>query len=261
MKKTKVINSRIDQSMVDPTIKHITIDGTGLELRYYGDIHGDLDSFGRYILVDNSIIIACGDFGVGFTTKKRDMASLRDLNLKCKDHNVIVVALRGNHDNPDYFNGDYLNKFSNVLLAPDYTILSVNDQNILCVGGNVSVDKERRTEGKSWWCGERLEYSEDKLRTIRNYVHENNITIDVIASHCSPYDGFPKTDFDINLLPDWLRYEVLEDINKMRSIFEFIKHEINNDVKVIFGHYHTHQIAKLYGNDIISAGMSHSITI
>ena len=54
--------------------------------------------------------------------------------------NNWIVFVRGNHDNPAYFDGVQFNH-KRFLAVPDYTILSACNHTILCVGGAVSIDR------------------------------------------------------------------------------------------------------------------------
>jgi hypothetical protein len=56
--------------------------------------------------------------------------------------------IRGNHDDPYYFNNKVFS-YSNVELLEDYTILTVGNDNILCVGGAISIDRLYRLETDS----------------------------------------------------------------------------------------------------------------
>jgi len=74
-----------------------------------------------YSLTD-SLIIQCGDFGVGFAEKQMYVDFFRKLNKKLKLKNNILFVLRGNHDSPEYFNDKII--FSNIKLVSDYSIIS-----------------------------------------------------------------------------------------------------------------------------------------
>ena len=65
------------------------------------------------------------------------------LNAVLRKINSVLYCIRGNHDDPSYFNDNIINK-SNVKLIKDYSIISVGDKNILCIGGAVSIDRKYR---------------------------------------------------------------------------------------------------------------------
>ena len=51
--------------------------------------------------------------------------------------------VRGNHDDPAYFNGEKISheRFRTI---PDYSVIHVCDHNIFCVGGAISIDRYNR---------------------------------------------------------------------------------------------------------------------
>lgn len=48
--------------------------------------------------------------------------------------NNWIVFVRGNHDNPAYFEGTTFS-YKRFIAVPDYTILQACNHSILCVGG------------------------------------------------------------------------------------------------------------------------------
>ena len=112
---------------------------------FCGDIHGEYDVIPNFIRdhkLYNVAVIVVGDFGIGFEVMKTEIKRLNYLNNRMKHTNSKLFAIRGNHDNPLYFTGEF--DKSNVKLLPDYTILNLNDNNILCIGGAISVDRKQR---------------------------------------------------------------------------------------------------------------------
>ncbi len=54
--------------------------------------------------------------------------------------NNWIVFVRGNHDNPAYFEGTTFS-YKRFIAVPDYTILQACNHSILCVGGAISIDR------------------------------------------------------------------------------------------------------------------------
>ena len=54
--------------------------------------------------------------------------------------NNWIVFVRGNHDNPAYFDGAMFNA-KRFITVPDYSILQACNHTILCVGGAISIDR------------------------------------------------------------------------------------------------------------------------
>ena len=76
--------------------------------------------------------------------------------------NNWIVFVRGNHDNPAYFDGAtfYYKRF---IAVPDYTILQACNHTILCVGGAISIDRIYRIN----------EWNKRKYRVHSNEAQEN----------------------------------------------------------------------------------------
>lgn len=112
-----------------------------------GDIHGDFKQLVhkcciQYGMTDTLIIVA-GDCGFGFERP----GYYENLYSKCsrrlsKTDNWLVF-IRGNHDNPAYFNLQPIHH-SRWMTLPDYSVIKACGHTILCVGGAISVDRSLR---------------------------------------------------------------------------------------------------------------------
>ena len=71
-------------------------------------------------------LLKVGDFGIGFTEKFNDMTTLGQLSNFLKERNIQMYAIRGNHDDPDFFDGHLENYFDNLHLLPDYTVINID---------------------------------------------------------------------------------------------------------------------------------------
>ena len=90
-------------------------------------------------------MIFCGDFGFGFSSPQHETEELLKSNNICQEFNVKCYVLRGNHDDPSYYNTDEPKiNLSNIKTISDYTIIQTPEHNILCVGGAISVDRVNR---------------------------------------------------------------------------------------------------------------------
>ena len=88
----------------------------------------------QYQLTDTLLIVA-GDCGFGFEKKEYYEQIVRRNAKRMNQANNWIVFVRGNHDNPAYFDGAMLN-FKRFVAVPDYSILQVCNHTILCVGGS-----------------------------------------------------------------------------------------------------------------------------
>lgn len=205
------------------------------KIYFTGDIHGEFMPLvfvltKRYNLSDCSVIV-CGDIGMGFYKFNYYIDMFKSMNKKLAKKNIQLYFIRGNHDNPDYFNctPEELTSFSHVHLVRDYTVLNIGNHNVLCVGGATSIDKKYRTKDIDWWEFENvLPY--DKLNC------ENNV--DIVATHCTPifcqpsYKRMPWMDDELD------EKSRVDRIQLAKMYFDLIK---NNELKYWFyGHYHNH---------------------
>lgn len=213
-----------------------------------GDIHGEFVAFIKKIksldLKDCSVIQA-GDFGLGFSLLKKELSRLSFLNSFLSARNIQLYAIRGNHDNPMYFNGDKSYKFSNITLVPDYTILPIEGRNVLFVGGAISVDRKPnpkitnwgkpwsgRKQGSSYWSDEGFVLDEEKLRAMTG--------VDTVITHSAPSFLAPTLKIGAE---DWFESDpTLEaELDKERSDLSnmhFILAQKNNVLTWCYAHFH-----------------------
>jgi len=120
-----------------------------MEIRFIGDVHGRWDRYKKLIKgIDKSLQV--GDFGVGFRNPvtEQEFSSPPYDQMAKGEHRFI----RGNHDNPAKCSSHpfWIKDGGSVFGRAD----------IFCVGGAVSIDKDRRTENYDWWHDEELSYKE-----------------------------------------------------------------------------------------------------
>lgn len=196
-----------------------------------GDIHGEFATM-RYKLetagVQDAYIIQVGDFGMGFHRPGFYEAALSRLNVWLLKSNNHMYVIRGNHDDPDYFNTTN-NPFnlSNITLLADYTELTLLDKKMLFVGGAISVDRCFRVPGKSYWIGEPFVLKEDF--PFDKY--------DCVVTHARPtQSGLFST---MHKIRDWLDKDAsLEsDLNIEAELISRL-YELTKPPVWIFGHYH-----------------------
>ncbi|MDB4314467.1 metallophosphoesterase [bacterium] len=143
-----------------------------------GDIHGEF-SWLRSELISKDIrdctMICVGDFGVGFVGGlRREQNRLEKLNYILAKRNVNLLSIRGNHDDPAYWNEIDLG-FSNIELIPDYTFREIEGEKFFFVGGGISIDRKFRTPNVSYW-------NDETVCLIEGFVRE----CDVLVTHSAP---------------------------------------------------------------------------
>ena len=221
---------------------------------FIGDIHGNFNFLIKEInskQITDCVLIQVGDFGIGFSDKETDVKILLTLNEFLKSGNNIMYVIRGNHDNPKFFDGTY--QYSNLILLSDYTFLNIEGKNILFVGGAVSIDRSPRKRDmlmqsnnsiikESYWYDETFVLNEEK---IKNLIDINIVVTHTAPIYCAPLVangfGYLVEDYarrDSNLLED-LKFE-REQITKMFDILN-IRNEITHH---FYGHFHRRTTTK-----------------
>lgn len=236
-----------------------------MRILYLGDIHGNFGLINQYIdLYDikDAHIIQVGDFGVGFNLFQKEKRMLEMFHHKLVKNNVFVWAIRGNHDFKPYFDNDPFG-FTNIRLVKDYTVLTLEGRNILCIGGAVSVDRTWRKTKKqmegiyeeytiangidSWWPDETFQLDENKLGEMRN--------IDIVVTHtcpdyCPPDNTFGFGPFVEGIIRDTgdtdLRGDLMFERNQMTNAFNILR--MNNNIQNhYYGHFHKSENIHMYG--------------
>jgi Icc-related predicted phosphoesterase len=152
-----------------------------LPILIHGDNHGQWDRLARLIdqkEIKDCILISVGDCGIGFVSYEKQMRQCIDLNNRFKKRGIQYYAIRGNHDDPAYFDGSV--NLSNFKLLSDYHTEIFNNQKFLFVGGGISIDRLLRTLDHSYWINEAFVLDQSKI-----------IDCDVLITHSAPYWNGP----------------------------------------------------------------------
>ena len=215
-------------------------------LYFCGDIHGEIKKLvwnlvNRYKVTSSDIII-CGDYGVGFSSSPKiyeDELYNCYIHKRLEKNDINIYVVRGNHDNPEWFDGNH--DYPRLKFLKDHNILELSGLRIYPIGGGVSMDRKWRInynhmkEGfgsskRIWWENERI-VRETKLPS----------KVDIIVSHMAPmyfrpiYTRTPSIDLDI-----W------KDSVDDRLYLDYVFREIIFS-RWIFGHYHTSITESLEG--------------
>ena len=226
------------------------IDITG-DCYVVGDIHGDAlvlaDLFSVYDIKDCTLILL-GDVGIW---KYRDYKRYMHLDKAAIERNIMIYAFRGNHDNPAFFavNDDsspilkrFWDKFTNFKVLPDLTVLNVNGNSGIVIGGALSIDRPFRksfVRGKhnsakfynndDWWVGE-------NLPSTRNIDEK----FDFILTHTGPRPPkirpLNEDNCSFFILDPTLTDAVIAEEQRLDEIYEQFKPK-----KWWFGHFHINE--------------------
>jgi len=225
-----------------------------------GDIHEHLEVITNKVKVYdlvNIVIFQLGDFGVGFgyngpTLPRKEKKRLQLLNTFLKKRCVFLYVVRGNHDNPNFFDGKH--NHTNIVFMQDYDVVEIGENKYLGIGGATCVDRKRnpnfkdyrgkdfpgRRENIDWWPGaEKVVYDEEKLKDL--------VGIDVVLTHTCPDFVYPPVIG--GTVPRWAEYdpELPGELIEERKIVTDIYNKLNelNYIKLwYFGHFHQTKIEK-----------------
>lgn len=216
-----------------------------------GDIHGDFKGVVfklciQYNLKDTLLIVA-GDCGFGFELPGYYEQIYNSVAKRLHKANNWIVFVRGNHDNPAYFNEERV-AYKRWRCVPDYSVIQACGHSILCIGGAVSIDRQRRIEDNArrlerghnrtacWWPDETPVYNEDAIDSIPAEVQ-----IDTVVSHTAPsFCGLNEHRF----LRSWAAEDpkLLTDVTAERKTMDRIHKRLLDDRHPVrqwlFGHFH-----------------------
>lgn len=221
-----------------------------------GDIHGEwsviLNHLRKISHFDNEerkniCYIQVGDFGIGYNKVENEVAKLKILNEELVKHESDLFIIRGNHDDPEWFKIDvyteYKEKLSNIFFVPDYTVLNIDLENILFVGGAVSIDRNyNKMRGGKYWPDEVVKFDYEFVDKLRD--------IDRMICHTSPDFVEPLT-FN-NLVYSYAMNDdlLLGDLTTERSnMTKLVTALMNNNKLKGFYYGHFHRNYRFYHNE------------
>lgn len=169
-----------------------------------GDVHGELEinkfsskNFpAQKELTKNDYVIVCGDFGCVWSGHK-DKFWLDWLENK----NFTTLFCDGNHENfsllneypVEEWNGGKVHKIRpSVIHLMRGQVFTIDDQKFFTFGGALSIDKQYRKEGISWW-KEEIPSTAEFAEAIDN-LEKHDLTVDVIITHTAPSLVIQKKD-------------------------------------------------------------------
>lgn len=210
--------------------------------------------------VTNAVLVVCGDCGFGFNKQAYYETELRPIQNMLEEQNLILLFLRGNHDDPDYFkevNGKF--NFNNIKFIPDYSILKTDKTVSLCIGGAVSQDRSWRLKENIrlnrytrsfkrlvYWDDERVQYNHEMLLEVA----KSGLNVDSLITHTIPFEFLSKNVLESVTDNSWYKSdsEIVKDIdiesNLLKDIYTVL---ITNGIKIKwwgFGHIHNEFFSK-----------------
>lgn len=224
-----------------------------------GDIHGDFNLLVYKLCVQyqmkDTVLIVAGDCGFGFGKKEYYEQMARRNAKRMNEANNWIVFVRGNHDNPLYFDGKQF-KHKRFIAIPDYSILLACKHTILCVGGGISIDRRYRMEewkkycaknrmcpntedkfGKNFYWSDEAPVYNDEMLTLIN----QKFAIDTVITHTAPdfCEQINKNGLhsfaasDENLLKD-----VEDERTTMTKLYDRLVYDAHPLTHWYYGHFH-----------------------
>lgn len=206
---------------------------------FLGDIHGNFSLLTEQLMsaqFNNTQIIQVGDFGVGFN-REGESRLLTLMNEACKQRNITLYVIRGNHDDPSYFT-DLSNEYSNILFVKDNTFLQLNGLTYFLSGGAISIDRCIRKVGINYWVDEGVDINFNRLESdLLKYPK-----IDIVVTHSSPSFAFP-TQYE-RIVHAYMRRDsnLDRELRHERAIITKLYGLLlsKNIQHWIYGHFHAH---------------------
>lgn len=208
-----------------------------------GDVHGlfhdlyaKIERYGSAI--SNTDLFILGDANVGFNPTYEKYNLWPALNAYLRQYNTMLYVIRGNHDNPSWFDGKH--DFKHIKFLPDYSILHTTDADgnamlALILGGGISINRTapRMIENKAWFRDEQFVLDKTFLANVRN--------VDMVLSHtcpdfCHP-TGLSNSIFSWAKNDPTLVDELIIERKSMTAAYNILSE--NNKIKQwYYGHFH-----------------------
>jgi len=215
-------------------------------LFFLGDTHGDNSLIGGHLMkgkaerIESKAIVHVGDFGIGFgNTLCEEYRKLDKLNTKLIEQNITLYIVRGNHDDPSWFDGKVYDN-TNIIFVKDHTLLTIklSDRTkpvkIYCNGGAVSIDRTKGT------------YFTDEKFTCPSDTELLDIPtdLDAIVTHSRPLGCYPTMYNEAVMrwceIDKDLDFDLRKEQLALKRMFESIRerNDSANNIIHYFGHFH-----------------------
>ena len=217
-----------------------------------GDIHGDYTQliFKACICkkMTDTLIVVAGDCGFGFNKP----GYYENVYNKCRERlakaNNWIVFVRGNHDNPAYFDGQQVN-YERWKAVPDYSVLKACGHTILCVGGAVTMERTWREaspyhhfhptnpfQPDLYWPAEVPVYDQAMLDVVTEACAVDTVITHTAPSFCEPKEK--RTLWQWSAEDITLHRDVKKERKVMDGIYTFLKENGHPLEHWFYGHFH-----------------------
>lgn len=213
---------------MSPNPPHIRLKNRPLVL--LGDLHAQWGKLLKKIETDgleNLTLLCVGDLEIGAKYhEKSELQALSKLNDAFKTHRVEFLSLRGNHDNPAFFEGPKRVELSHFQLLPDYSTLQYGEHTLQVVGGATSIDRVARISPFNYWPTEGVQTHPHLCQRVHTLITHT------APAHCHP-QTLPPTVYEWAQEDPELLNDIKREREKLSEIFELCKPKCH-----IYGHFH-----------------------
>lgn len=210
-----------------------------------GDIHGEIkrlvhDATHR-LKIRCADIFVVGDFGAGFGRPNSMDVRYREIRSALEANDICLYTIRGNHDDPAFFDGQH--DYERLHFLPDHKMIELCGKRIHPIGGAVSTDidlidpltrKSRRTINESLikhGSSKRVWWQNEALVQITEGLPES---ADIIVSHEAPLSFAPTLTREPHM-----REDTWQQVIKSRRYLDYVLKTVKPPLW-FYGHYHHH---------------------
>ena len=215
------------------------------ELWICGDIHGEIkrlvhDATHR-LKIRCADIFVVGDFGAGFGRPNSMDVRYREIRSALEANDICLYTIRGNHDDPAFFDGQH--NYERLHFLPDHKMIELCGKRIYPIGGAVSTDidlidpltrKSRRTINESLikhGSSKRVWWQNEAPVQITEGLPES---ADIIVSHEAPLSFAPTLTREPHM-----REDAWQQVIKSRRYLDYVLKTVKPPLW-FYGHYHHH---------------------
>jgi len=163
--------------------------------------------------IKESYIFVLGNFGIGKLSDSQQNENLSSLNEKLIKNKNVLYLIRGDVDDKDKFSS-LDKKYSNIGFLDDIEYVTIDENDILCIGGSVDIDRLYH-----------FEWKREKPKLFYSYdLKQHNA--DVILSHDSPDFVHPYSLLQLKSFTrfdKWLYNDITKNRKKLTKIYEELR--------------------------------------
>lgn len=186
--------------------------------------------------IKGTIFIVIGKTRIGVTNNYEDeMKRFQYLNEFAKKCEILIGFIRGNSDNPDFFNKMPL-VLSNVFTIQDYTLIKTGKYNFVACGGGISFDKKWKIKNKENILSLNTKIKFNEYFDNENFVYDSEKINEIINCE-DKIDGFITFRGILNKNDEGFKYwtdddkDLSDEIQKERdiitSLYKLLKEKKN----------------------------------